>query len=266
MTSAFEEDTAVTAEGSGVYRALVTDRWSIGGRPNGGYLMGIVLRAIAEESGMTEPLTTTAHFLAPADPGPTMVSVEMVKKGRTVSTARATLSQGDRQKVLLMVTLGDLDAQSGPTQLLSSPPHLPSDLVSSQGRPAPHPIVERFEFLLPTEQAQVADGVTTPQPGRAEFAGKIRFADGYQPTLLALPLLVDAYPPAIFNLGLIGWTPTLELTVHTRGRPQGEWFILRVHTRFLINGTLDEDAELWNEDGTLVAQSRQLARVLVLPS
>jgi acyl-CoA thioesterase len=265
VSSAFEEDTAVKAQGDGVYAGIVSDRWSIGGRPNGGYLMGIVLRAIAEESGMAEPLTTTAHFLAPADPGPTLVSVEMVKKGRTVSTARATLSQGARPKVLMMVTLGDLGSQSGPTQVLVSPPDLPPHLVSSQGRPAPHPIVERFEFLLPQEQAQVADGVVTSTQGRAEFCGKIRFADGYQPTLLALPLLVDAYPPAVFNLGLIGWTPTQELTVHARGRPQGEWLILRVHTRFLINGTLDEDAELWNEDGTLVAQSRQLARVLTAP-
>lgn len=262
MNSAFEEDTAVSAQGGGVYTATVTDRWSIGGRPNGGYLMGLALRAVVAESPHPHPLTMTGHYLSPAEPGPATVSVQMIKRGKSVSTAQALVAQDSRQRVAIMVTLGDLDSHEGPTRVMSTPPPLGADLVSSQGRPSPHPIAERFEFALPPDQARVAAGIIGPQPEQAEFTGKIRFSDGSAPSLLALPLLVDAYPPAVFNLGLTGWTPTIELTVHVRGRPQGEWQILRVATRHLINGMLEEDALLWNEDGTLVAQSRQLARIL----
>lgn len=262
MTFAFEEDTAVHRERDGAYKARVSDRWSIGGRPNGGYLMGLALTALLAESPHPHPLSTTGHFLSPADPGTATVEVNILKKGRSVTTAQAVLSQGDRQRLVLLASLGDLDQQKGPSRSMSVPPVLPDDLVSSAGRPAPHPIIERFELLLPMAQSQVAAGVLDPDESRAEFSGRIRFSDGMAPTIASLPLMVDAFPPAVFNLGLIGWTPTIELTVHTRGRPRGAWQILRVITRQLIDGLLEEDAELWNEDGTLVAQSRQLARVL----
>ena len=263
MTFAFEEDTAVHPQPDGGYSAEVSDRWSIGGRPNGGYLMGIALTAIFEESPHPHPLSAAGHFLSPSDPGPATIQVTILKKGRSVSTAEAVLSQGGRQRLVLLASLGNLDEQRGPTRSMSAPPALPDDLVSSAGRPAPHPIIERFELLLPVAQSQVAAGVFDPNQSRAEFSGKIRFIDDMAPTIASLPLMVDAFPPAVFNLGLIGWTPTIELTVHMRGRARGIWQILHVSTRQLIDGLLEEDAELWNEDGTLVAQSRQLARVLV---
>jgi hypothetical protein len=35
-----------------------------------------------------------------------------------------------------------------------------------------------------------------------------------------------------------------------------------VHTRFLSDGYHEEDFEIWDNEGTLVAQSRQLALLL----
>jgi hypothetical protein len=138
-----------------------------------------------------------------------------------------------------------------------------SDMVSSKGRPTPFPIAERFEYFLPPDQAAAASGSPGSTDGPAEFFGRIRFSDDMPATPASLPLLMDAFPPAVFRLGLIAWTPTLELTVHARGRPVPGWLTLRVRTRYLINGLMEEDGELWDETGSLVAQSRQLARVLV---
>jgi hypothetical protein len=230
--------------------------------------MGIVLNAALQVSPHPDPLTSTGHFLSPAEPGPVSIEVDLMKPGRTVSTLTATLSQAGRRRLVVLTTTGDLDRQEGPSRVLGPPPSFSTDLVSSHGRPSPHPIAERFEYLLPPAQAQVAAGISPPpeagpiEGDPAMFEGKIRFADGTEPPITALPLLVDAYPPAVFNLGLYGWTPTLELTVHARGRPRGSWHLLRVSTRHLIQGLLEEDAELWSTDGGLVAQSRQLARVL----
>lgn len=263
MTFAFEEDTAVHPTGGGEYAAEVTDRWSIGGRPNGGYLMGIVLTALVLESPHPDPLTITGHFLSPADPGPAAMRVTIIKEGRSVSTATAIMSQGGRDRLVVLASFGDLDQQRGPTRSMSERPLLSDDLVSSAGHPAPHPIISRFEFMLPVAQSRVAAGIFDPDQSRAGFSGRLRFADGMIPTIPSIPLMMDAFPPAVFNLGLIGWTPTIELTVHLRSRPQHEWHALSVRTRQLVDGLLEEDAELWTENGTLVAQSRQLARVLM---
>jgi hypothetical protein len=66
-------------------------------------------------------------------------------------------------------------------------------------------------------------------------------------------------PPAVLDLDLGGWVPTVQLTVHLRGRPAPGWLRVRSTTKAMIDGYLDEEAEFWDSDGNLVAQSRRLA-------
>ncbi len=78
---------------------------------------------------------------------------------------------------------------------------------------------------------------------------------------MALLLVVDALPPVTFDLGLPGWAPTLELTAHVRARPAEGWAIVRHATRNISGGHFEEDCEVWDSGGRLVAQSRQLALI-----
>jgi acyl-CoA thioesterase len=268
VSHAFVEDTAVEPRGEDRFAATVTDRWSIGGRPNGGYLMGIALTALGRRLRHPDPLTSTGHFLSPAEPGPAEVSVNVVKEGRSLATAQAVLSQDRRERLVVLATYGDLAGAVGPTRIMEPAPLPAPGLVSSLGRPHPFPIAERFVLELPPEQALAADGRPTRTDGPAEFFGRIRFSDDMPAVTAALPLLLDAFPPAVFCLGMVGWTPTLELTVHTRARPEPGWpepgwMVLRTKSRYLKNGLVEEDGELWDGTGQLVAQSRQLARILV---
>jgi acyl-CoA thioesterase len=75
---------------------------------------------------------------------------------------------------------------------------------------------------------------------------------------LALAVLVDMASPPVLDLGEFGST-TIELTVHVRGRPAPGWLACRARTRHVIDGYHDEDFEIWDAKGQLVAQSRQLA-------
>ena len=89
--------------------------------------------------------------------------------------------------------------------------------------------------------------------------GWFKLADDRPLDPIALLLVVDALPPVTFDLGLPGWAPTLELTAHVRAKPAPGWAIVRHYTRTVAGGVFEEDCEVWDSTGTLVAQSRQLA-------
>ena len=90
----------------------------------------------------------------------------------------------------------------------------------------------------------------------------MRFADGRDADIAAVPLLVDSTAPSVLELGVT--SSTIELTVHLRARPAPGWLARRSSARFVGGGYHEEDYEIWDSDGTLVAQSRQLALVLSL--
>ena len=74
--------------------------------------------------------------------------------------------------------------------------------------------------------------------------------------------IVDALPPPVFNIDIpTGWVPTVELTAHIRGIPAPGPLRCRFHTEIVQNGFMQEDGEVWDSAGQLVAQSRQLALV-----
>ena len=73
----------------------------------------------------------------------------------------------------------------------------------------------------------------------------------------------------MFNTTLpVAWVPTLELTVHVRGVPSPGPLRCVYRSRFIQGGLVEEDGEMWDSRGVLVAQSRQLSltpRVLTPP-
>lgn len=265
MAYEFDEDTAVERAGD-AWRADVSDRWDIGVNPNGGYALAIVVRAMADALDAPDPLTVTAHFLRPPDHGPADIEVDVVRAGRRFGTASGALVQGGRPRVQALATFGDLGSTRGPTLVDALPPDLPPvdecvPLLSgrpAEGVGAAPAIMHRFDTRLPA-----ALGWTRGERGgEPSLAGWTRFADGRPPDLLSLVLFADGFPPPILDVVTASWVPTLELTVHLRGHPRAGWLRAMFRSRVLRNGLLEEDGELWDEDGELVAMSRQLAMVL----
>jgi hypothetical protein len=164
----------------------------------------------------------------------------------------------------VLASYGDLSAAEGDVRTSAVPPELPppDQCISTEHAPPDFltqaALLERLDLRL--DPACVGWALGKPS-GVGRIQGWLRLADGRQPDPLMLLLAVDALPPVTFDLGLLGWTPTLELTAHVRARPVPGWLRVVHSTRNLAGGFLEEDAEVWDESGRLVAQSRQLAAV-----
>jgi acyl-CoA thioesterase len=262
--SDFERDTAVRREDDG-WAADLQPRWNVGNNPNGGYLLAIAVRAMREEAGRPDPVTVTAHYLSPPGDGPVVIRTHIVKPGRTFFTVTAEVRQGERERVRVLGAFTDLAKRRGPTRISARPPDIPppdqcvslAHLVRQAGRPIPE-VMNRFDLRLPPDSpwGRVSDG------DPFEITGWIRFRDGTQPTTLSAVAFADAFPPTLLGSIASGWVPTVELTVHVRGRPSAGWLLGTFRTRVLVDGLMEEDGELWDSDGQPVALSRQLAMVL----
>jgi acyl-CoA thioesterase len=261
----FAEATGVDAVGDGRYAGEVRPGWDIGGNANGGYLLAIAARAMGAAAGRPDPVTITAHYLAPGKPGPVTVDTEVVKSGKRFCTVRATLADADRPLLAVLGAFSELPeaGAEAPLRVDAEPPDLPSPEDCLRLQPGdsgmPPTFASRVDIRLHPDDAGFARGRPS---GQMLVRGWFRHLDAEPVDALGLLQATDAYPPTIFNADLpVAWTPTVELTAHVRARPAPGWLRCAFSTRFVTGGFLEEDGVVWDDTGTLVAQSRQLALV-----
>ncbi|MFE9769147.1 thioesterase family protein [Streptomyces sp. NPDC005808] len=269
--SEFDRDTAVTLREPGVYDIDLSAGWTIVSAVNGGYLLAVLGRALADALPHADPFTISAHYLTASQPGPAVVRTEVARTGRTLSTGQASLFQYDDEgreveRIRVLASYGDLDTLPEDVRTTAKPPAMPpmDQCFGPEDAPAPVPgssaITDRL--MLKLDPATLGWALGAPS-GKGEMRSWFGLADGRDPDPLSLLLAVDALPPTAFELGLSGWVPTVELTVHVRSRPAPGPLRVSITTRNLAGGFLEEDAEVWDSADRLVAQSRQLARARI---
>jgi acyl-CoA thioesterase len=257
----FIADTAVTGLGDGAWGIEIRDEWSGPPGPNGGYVAALILRAIRAEVGddTREPRSLTIHYLRPPALGPAEVVVTVERSGRSASTCSARLRQdGKDMCIALCVLSGDFEAAIEFGSPAPDAPR-PDELEPLDPNMLPPRIFEQLEMRK----------VFGPQPfvsaDVAEAGGWIRTRRPapLEPELIAM--YTDCWWPPIFGrMDAPGLAPTLELTIHFRGSPptgSHEHVLGRFVTHTAARGIFEEDGWLWSADGTLLAQSRQLALI-----
>ena len=256
----FAGDTAVERLAPGHFAGFIRPGWDIGGNANGGYLLAIAARAMAIACERPDPVTITAHYLNPGREGPIEIQTHTHKRGKRFAVATATLGAADTPLLQVLGTFGDLaGAGEGFERIEAAPPELPPPeecFRQDPARGAPR-IFGSVDLRLDPADA----GFTRGEPsGLLRTRGWFRLPAQERVDTLGLLLAVDAFPPTAFNGRLpVAWVPTVELTVHLRGRPSPGWLRAEFSTRFVSAGFLEEDGEIWDSTGRLVAQSRQLA-------
>ncbi|MFI6326287.1 thioesterase family protein [Nonomuraea sp. NPDC050556] len=254
----FREATAVSPLGE----AVLDGQWSVGGKLHGGYLLAILARAAVQRAEHPHLSAISGSFLEAPEPGPAQVDVVIMRRGRTVTQARATLSQQGAVKTEALVTLGELD-DGDPWWTSSEPVDLPEEEACFLTPPdAPGgfrvPLMEVVEQRLDPAQIGFAFG----QPSRkGVLSGWQRLADGSDWDPLSLLVALDPVPPVSYDLGLPGWVPTISLTAYIRRLPVPGSVRVSMSAADVTAGRMDETTSIWDAKGRLVAQATQLAAV-----
>lgn len=255
----FARETAVEQVGANHFRGELCAGWRIGVVPNGGYVMAVAGRALRAALPHSDPLTVSAYYLAPTVLGAIDCHVDFLGGGRSTSFAEVKMFQQGELKVKVTAAYTDLDKLSGQTWSAVERPQFPP---WEQCEPPPD---KGLEFRRRAEMRLVsgADVFNRREPdGSGAFCGWVRHSDGAAPDAIALLMFADAFPPPVFTVfGPAGWVPTIELTVQVRAHPAPGPLQVRLVSRHMTRGIIEEDGEYWDSAGQLVALSRQTAKV-----
>jgi acyl-CoA thioesterase len=264
----FDADTEVEELGEGRFATSISERWWVEKGPNGGYIAAIVLRAIQKMAGPERaPRSLTVHFPRAPAAGPAEISVAVEREGGRASFLSARLEQdGKLQATALAVLAEDWEA-TGYSEVEMPEVEPPGELYD------PDPEV------VPGMPTMFQNYSVRPALGEPAFSGGAPYSGAWfrarEPRLLDAPLaaaILDAWFPAPFvRLAEPALAPTIDYTVHFRSPlPPAEAapddpYLAVFSSGLARDGFVEEDGELWSADGTLLAQSRQLALLLDRP-
>jgi acyl-CoA thioesterase len=276
----FDRDTAVRLEAQGEstrrFAADVSDGWQAGRGPHGGYLAAMLLRALTETVAEPDrsPRSLTIHYARAPAPGPVVIDTRLERVGRSLSTLSARMEQDGR---LMALVLGAFSTSWGGPHI--SDIAMPAVAGPDEEREAGSllklgaPPFARHIVLQPRIGGRPFPAVEQPM----ELGGWLGLAEPRPLDALALAFFSDALIPAPFmRTSAPGAAPTVDLTVHFRTalpRSPGsasasadphELVLARIRGGLIHEGFFEEDGLFWAADGTLLAQSRQLA--ILLPS
>ncbi|HTA05003.1 MAG TPA: thioesterase family protein [Solirubrobacteraceae bacterium] len=282
----FDADTAVRElgrDGGGEqplraeFAAEVSPDWRAGRGPHGGYLAAILMRALIQTVADAEraPRSLTIHYARAPEPGPVSIVARIERAGRSLSTLSARMEQEGK---LIALALAAFSVTWSAQEVLELPmPEVePPDAVRDAA-------VSLVENAPPFTRHIVVQGRIGARPFKGseapmEVGAWLGLAEPRAIDAISLAFFSDAlFSPPFIRLTEPSTTPTVDLTVHFRkplapvptavvgdAPPPHELCFARFRTGLIQDGFFEEDGVIWAEDGTVLAQSRQLGIVLRL--
>jgi acyl-CoA thioesterase len=188
---------------------------------HGGYLVAVAVRAAQAEVGDRPIRTVTTSFLRPGQAGPAEVDVEVVRRGRSISTLTVTISQSSRAVVVSHITAADA---------------VEGTAWETTGKLDLAPIEDCVPITPPPGVGHFEHGVARLDPADLPFShGPLARVAGYmrpiEPRAIDaawLAMALDWFPPASFSRidppagGIsISYTVHVHRTIDALG--DGEW-------------------------------------------
>ncbi len=267
------EATSVTAVGEGRYTATIGPEWVLAMVPQGGVLAAVAARALAAElhadeagAGPVQPLRSLhGVFVSPVPAGPVVIDVQVLRRGRSVSQAQATVRAPDAAAGFTALAVFGATRPGFTFTELTYPDVPEAEDQPSFRDPLPPEAgdVERTTFpfweLVLEGRPALGTPFWDPNPRtRAESATWFRWEqpplgpDGRLDPYTAF-VVADVMPGAVFER--IGPTegrwfaPSTDLTLHLFGAATPGWVLAHYRAHLADDGYASVDAAVWDPRG-----------------
>ena len=278
---AFDRELAVVRDESRpdelAYRGELSEEWCALEVPQGGIVAGVAARAMATALDAPELSlrSITSVVAAPVRTGPIEVDVTVLRRGRSVAQATATVrNEGAAAGTTAIAVFGA--SRVGFEFVELELPEAPPPEESHSFRDDTPPEIEEEHGPLRAYWAHHVEGRAAVghapwedwQPTTSERVFWYRFDE--RPHLedgrldpLALLTLCDTMPGSVgerMGGGLPEWwAPSADLTVHVLGDHHADWVLARNRAHQAGDGYASLEVELWDPDSaTLVAWGTQM--------
>jgi len=255
----FDQDIVFMPEEPPSFSGFISGNWSISGVPNGGYLMAVLANAMMHNTEMASNPLITANFLNRCEPGDATILIEKMSSSRQFDRFQAGLKQKGKEKVRAFGTFASENNECILERYEESEPE-----VAELGKCISVPEIPDYSLFhqLDIRLDPICAGwMLGNLTDTSEIKGWIKFKNLRPFDAAAILLIADSFPPAVLSSqGMVAWVPTLEFSVNIRKIPVTEWLKCQFRTRFITCGLLEEDGEIWDQAGELIAISRQIAQ------
>ncbi len=258
-THIFDKDISLVQKDEFSFKGNIAENWSINGNPNGGYLMAIMANAALTHSDKSSTPILTANYISRCVPGEADLYVEEISRSPQFNRLQSRLLQDGKEKIRFIGTFAGKKNGCFIERYETKIPDIAPLEECIQIPVIPQfTLFDNIDLRLDPVCAGWLQGALSD---KSEQKGWITFKDDRPYDIFSVLLIADSFPPPVLSSqGVIEWVPTIEFSVNIRNIPETRWLKCIFRTRFITCGLLESDGEVWDEEGGLVAISRQIAQ------
>jgi len=242
----------------------------VGNTPHGGYLMALMHKALTSILPHSTAISSSVQYLDRIDAKTFELEVETFRTSRGTSSGIVKLKQDDKICTTFTGTCSDFEFMKGYDGLQKPLPNIFNesdkkdyikmnyDKISKGFTPA---FIQQLECLIHPDHAWW-NRDSNDKNNEARCSAFLEMQGGI-PDQFCLSFYSDILPPVVSNkYGPLGWIPTITLTTHIRQLPSTSELYADFKATDINKGYFEQDCNIWDLNGNLVASSRQLTRIL----
>ncbi|MDG0966565.1 MAG: thioesterase family protein [SAR86 cluster bacterium] len=245
-------------------------RYFVGNTPHGGYLLALMNKALSSVLTHPNSINSNVYYLDRTEPKPAELHVEVIRTSRGSSMGQVRLMQNGKLTCLFSALCSDFQYMKGHSGLETPLPEIMNSVPENQFKVMNYEnfkagstpsFIQQLEMSVHPDHAWW-DRDISMDVAEARCSAFLELKGGAADTFV-LSYLSDILPPVVQNkYGSLGWVPTLTLTCNIRQLPKTNRLFIDGLAKDISNGYFEQDCNIWDMDGNLVATSRQLAKIL----